>query len=122
MGVVDVIGVAVSPVPIAAVIVMLFTPKARTNAPAFLIGWILVIVVVGSIVILIPGMEASESEPSTQAGIIKGILGLALLFAGWSLWRKRPQSGDTAEAPSGWTASIRSESGSPSAWGSYCWQ
>jgi len=44
------IGVAVSPVPIAAVIVILFTPKADTNAPAFLIGWILGMLAVGSVV------------------------------------------------------------------------
>ena len=99
------VGVAVSPVPIAAVIVILFTPKAKSNAPAFLIGWILGMLVVGSVVLLIPGMGANESEPSTQSGIVKGILGLALLFVGWSLWQKRPRSGETAEAPK-WMDSI----------------
>lgn len=65
------VGAAVSPVPIAAVIEILFTPKARTNAPRFLIGWVLGILVVGSVVLLIPGTEASESEPSTRAGVVK---------------------------------------------------
>jgi threonine/homoserine/homoserine lactone efflux protein len=50
-------------------------------------------------------MEASDSEPSTKSGIVKAILGLALLFVGWRLWQKRPRSGETAEAPP-WMDSI----------------
>jgi threonine/homoserine/homoserine lactone efflux protein len=93
------VGVAVSPVPIAAVIVMLFTPKAKTNAPVFLIGWVVGLSLVGFIVLLIPGLEASDGEPSTTTGVIKGVLGVLLLAAGWAAWRKRPGPGETAEAP-----------------------
>ena len=32
------IGVALSPVPIIAVVLMLTTPRARANGPAFLLG------------------------------------------------------------------------------------
>jgi threonine/homoserine/homoserine lactone efflux protein len=93
------IGVAVSPVPVAAVIVMLFTPKARTNAPAFLGGWIVGLLVVGFAVLLIPGLEATDGEPSTTSGVVKGVLGLLLLVAGWGAWRKRPGPAELAEAP-----------------------
>ena len=41
------VGVAISPVPIAAVIVMLFTPRAKTNAPSFAVGWVAGLLVVG---------------------------------------------------------------------------
>ncbi len=34
------IGVALSPVPIIAVVLMLGTPKAASNGPAFVLGWI----------------------------------------------------------------------------------
>jgi hypothetical protein len=34
------VGVAVSPMPIVAVILMLVTPRARSNGPAFLLGWL----------------------------------------------------------------------------------
>ena len=34
------IGVAISPVPIIAVILILFAPRARLNGPAFLLGWV----------------------------------------------------------------------------------
>ena len=39
------IGVAISPIPIIAVILMLLTPRARTNGPAFLVGWIVALLV-----------------------------------------------------------------------------
>jgi len=99
------VGVAVSPVPIAAVIVMLFTPEAKTNAPVFLIGWVVGLLLVGFVVLLIPGLEASNGEPSTTTGVIKGVLGVLLLVAGWAAWRKRPGPGETAEAPK-WMATI----------------
>ena len=98
------VGVAVSPVPIAAVIVMLFTPKAKTNGPAFMVGWTIGILVVGAIVLLIPGLDASESEPTTTSGILKGLIGLGLLVVALGSWRKRPQGDDIAEAPSWMTA------------------
>ncbi len=93
------VGVAVSPVPIAAVIVMLFTPKAKTNAPVFLVGWVIGLLLVGFVVLLIPGLEASGGEPSTTSGVVKGLLGVLLLVAGWGAWRKRPGTNETAEAP-----------------------
>jgi len=99
------VGVAVSPVPIAAVIVMLFTPKAKTNAPTFMAGWISGLLLVGSIVLLIPGLEASEGEPNTTAGIVKGVLGLLLLVVAWKAWQKRPGPDETATAPK-WMDSI----------------
>ena len=34
------VGVALSPIPIIAVILMLDTPKARSNGPAFALGWV----------------------------------------------------------------------------------
>ncbi|GMQ94142.1 MAG: GAP family protein [Acidimicrobiia bacterium] len=99
------VGVAVSPVPIAAVIVILFTPKAKTNGPAFLAAWVIGLLFVGFVVLLIPGLQASNGEPSTTTGVIKGLLGVLLLVVGWVAWRKRPGPNETAEAPK-WIATI----------------
>jgi len=93
------VGVAVSPVPIAAVIVMLFTPRARTNAPSFMVGWVTGLLLVGSVVLLIPGITAGSGEPTTTTGVIKGVLGILLLAAGVGSWLKGPRSGELAEAP-----------------------
>jgi hypothetical protein len=42
------IGVALSPVPIIAVILMLGTPKARSNGTVFALGWVTGLVAVSS--------------------------------------------------------------------------
>ncbi len=93
------VGIAVSPVPIAALLLMLVTKKARTNAPLFLLGWIAGLSLVGGIVLLIPGFETSEGGPSFAAGVVKGVLGLLLLVMGARAWRSRPRPGETAEPP-----------------------
>jgi threonine/homoserine/homoserine lactone efflux protein len=99
------VGVAVSPVPIAAVLLMLVTKQARTNGPLFLLGWLAGLGVVGVIVLLIPGLEASQGEPSTTSGAIKGVLGILLLLVGAKAWRSRPVGDEVAEAP-GWMTKI----------------
>ena len=50
------IGVAISPVPIIAVILILFSQRARSNGPAFLVGWVLALAVVGSIVLILANL------------------------------------------------------------------
>lgn len=99
------IGIAVSPVPIAALLLMLVTRKARTNGPLFLLGWILGIGIVGLVVLVIPGLEAGQGEPSTASGVIKGVLGVLLLLVGIRAWLGRPRPGEIAEAP-GWMERI----------------
>ena len=47
------VGVALSPVPIIAVILMLGTPRARSNGPAFAVGWVLGLVAVSLLVLVV---------------------------------------------------------------------
>ena len=42
------VGVALSPVPIIAVVLMLTTPRARVNGPAFVLGWLVGLGIVGA--------------------------------------------------------------------------
>ena len=46
------VAVAISPVPIIAVILMLFSAKARANGIAFAAGWVVALTVVGSLVLV----------------------------------------------------------------------
>lgn len=103
------IGVAISPVPIIAVILMLFSNRARSNSLAFLGGWIAGLTVVGIIVLLVSsGADvATENEPSTAASAFKVLLGVLLLLLGWRQWRSRPKEGEEPEMP-GWMQSIES--------------
>ena len=67
------VGVAVSPVPIIAVILMLVTARARVNGPAFIVGWLLGLAAVGAIVMAVllawprlPGPPWRGSTPRTR--------------------------------------------------------
>jgi len=99
------IGVALSPIPIAAVIVMLMTPAARVNGPVFLVVWIASLTLIGVAVFLLPGLETSRGEPTRLAGILRGVLGLVLIGASAWQWRARPRPGAPVPAPP-WLARI----------------
>ena len=52
------IAVALSPIPIVAVVVVLGAPSARTAGPAFALGWIAGLLSVSVIVVLLLGAQA----------------------------------------------------------------
>jgi hypothetical protein len=95
------IGVALSPIPIIAVVLMLTTPRARTNGPAFVVGWLLGLGVVGAIVLAIAGpSDASEAgEPATWIGWLKIVLGALLLLVAVRQFRSRPHEGEEGPLP-----------------------
>lgn len=99
------IGIAISPIPVAAVILMLFSGRARSNSVSFLIGWIVGIALVTAAVALIPGLEAGDATPSRTTGWIKLGLGLLLLAVGAGRWRSRPGADDEPPVP-GWMERI----------------
>jgi hypothetical protein len=102
------VGVALSPIPIVAVIMMLFSKRARTLGPSFVIGWIVGIGIVGGIVLLLAGttdLSTDSGGPSDTSSIIKLVLGVLLLLVGARQWRGRAKEGEKAELPK-WMQSI----------------
>lgn len=94
------IGVAISPVPIIAVILMLFSRRAGVNSASFLVGWIITLAIVGTIVLLIADPQESSSDgPSTAGSIIRLVLGVVLLLLAVRQWRGRPKVGETPKLP-----------------------
>ncbi|HEX5939077.1 MAG TPA: GAP family protein [Dehalococcoidia bacterium] len=103
------LGVALSPVPIIAVILMLFSPRASSNAPAFLAGWLLGLAVLGAIILLAAsGADASDDEGASDViDMIKIALGALLLLVALRQWQGRPKAGEQAAMP-GWMSAIDS--------------
>jgi threonine/homoserine/homoserine lactone efflux protein len=101
------IGVAISPVPIIAVILMLFSKKARSNGPAFLGGWVLGLAVVGTVVLILAaaGKVSAGGAPSTASYVIKLLLGLLFLAMAARQWKSRPKEGEQPAMPK-WMAGI----------------
>lgn len=101
------VGVAISPVPIIAVILMLFSRRARVNGPVFLLGWVLALATVSGVVYAI----AQSSNPSTSNSASdtiswgKIVLGVLLLLLAVRQWRSRPTPGTEPEMPK-WMAGI----------------
>jgi threonine/homoserine/homoserine lactone efflux protein len=99
--------VALSPIPIIGVVLMLGTPRGHSNGPAFILGWLIGLSVVGTIVLLVAsGANASESgEPATWVGVLKLGLGALLLLLAVKQWRGRPR-GDADAALPGWMRTV----------------
>lgn len=101
------LGVAISPIPIIAAILMLLSPKAKGTSVGFLLGWVLGIVVAVTVFSLlsaiIPEQDPDAAKP--VAGWIKIILGVLLLVLAVRQWRSRPKPGEEPPLPK-WMAAI----------------
>ena len=102
------VGIAISPIPIIAAILMLLSPRAKSTSVGFLIGWVAGIVVAIVLFTLISTAISQETGgPSQVAGVIKIILGALLLFLAIKQWRARPATGEEAIMPK-WMSAIDS--------------
>jgi Sap, sulfolipid-1-addressing protein len=111
------IGVAISPVPIIAVILVLFSPRATVNGPAFLLGWVLALGVVSTVVYVLAhdGDVATSSTASDSVAWGKIALGVLLLALARRQWHTRPAPGEHAAMPS-WLGSVESMSPAKAFW------
>ncbi|MEZ0233707.1 MAG: GAP family protein [Actinomycetota bacterium] len=100
--------VALSPIPIIAIVLVLGSPRARTAGPAFAIGWVVGLGAV-SIAVTLLASGASEPDSATADGVRWGIamIGVLFLLMAFRQWRKRPRAGQQAEMPR-WMASVGS--------------
>lgn len=101
------LGVAISPIPIIAAILMLLSPKAKGTSVGFLIGWVLGIVVAVVLFTLLAS-TIPESDPDASkpiSGVIKILLGLGLLFLALKQWRSRSAPGEEPTLPK-WMSAI----------------
>jgi threonine/homoserine/homoserine lactone efflux protein len=103
------LGIAISPVPIIAAILMLLSPRARGTSVGFLLGWLVGIVVAVVVFTLLSGL-LPENDPNASkpiAGTIKIVIGALLLVLALRQWRSRPRPGEAEKLPA-WMGAIDS--------------
>lgn len=90
------VGIAISPVPLIAVILMLATPRGRKNGIAFTLSWVISLAVLVTVVVLAgSGADASDSDgtPATWTLWLKLGLGVIFVLLGAKQWRGRSREG-----------------------------
>lgn len=101
------LAVAISPIPVIAVILMLLAPRAGRTSAGFLLGWIVGIVVAAVVFTALArfaGLGAGGG-PSTVASWIKIALGVVLVGLAVRSWRSRPAGEQEPVVPK-WMAAI----------------
>jgi hypothetical protein len=100
-------GVAVSPLPIVAMILVLATPRGRANGTLFAAGWLAGLAVLGAVVLALagPADPSADGEPAAWTGWLKLLLGVLALLLAARQWRARPAPGAEPEMPR-WMAGI----------------
>ncbi len=94
------IAVTISPIPIIAEILLLFTKRPVPAASAYLVGFVIgVALVLGILVIVANAIDLSKSGPSKGAGTLQLGLGVLLLVAAVRRFRRRPKDGEVAPSP-----------------------
>jgi hypothetical protein len=101
------IGIAISPIPIIAIVLILFSNRATVNGLSFLLGWVLGLAVVGTAVYLFADAANAATDTTTSDTISWGkvVLGVLLLGLARRSFAKRPAPGQAEELPK-WMATV----------------
>ncbi|MBF6348350.1 GAP family protein [Nocardia flavorosea] len=84
------VGVAISPIPIVAVVLMLLSRNARITGIGFAVGWVTGILLVTAIVLTAAGSLGSGSGGGGTAGAwVKTVLGVLLIVLALRQWWSR---------------------------------
>src|SRR5262245_12983661 len=99
--------VAISPMAIVAIILVLFSARARVNSILFTLGWIVGVAIVGTVIYLLAdaGDVSSGGSGSDTSYWLKLVVGILLVPLAFRHWRKQPGAGEEAAQPK-WLSSI----------------
>jgi len=103
------VGVAISPMSIIAVILMLFSARARVNGPLFLTGWVTALTVLFVLAYAVADAADAATDTTASETVSWGKVGVGavLLLLAARQWRSRPAPGETPVMPK-WMAGIDS--------------
>jgi hypothetical protein len=85
------VAAGLSPIPIVAIIALLSGPGASSNSPAFIVGWVTGLVLLGTVLLLLAGTTEASSGGAPAQGVswIKLVLGVGLVGMALSRFRRR---------------------------------
>jgi len=92
-------GITASPSPMIAIIILLMTSRARSNALSFLAGWFFGLLLVGLIVLFIPELTGGSGGSPTAMTRIRLILGVVFILLSIYIARYIPGRGKQAPPP-----------------------
>jgi hypothetical protein len=105
------VGVALSPMPIVAMVLMLITPRARSNGLMFVLGWMIGIAAAGAILLAVasPSDASEQGEPAEWVTWLKLVLGVLLVLVAVRQWKARPPADADVPMPK-WMGALDSVS------------
>jgi Sap, sulfolipid-1-addressing protein len=92
------LAIAISPIPIAALILTLLSVNPRRASLAFTLGWVVGIGCVAVVGVVTPVLDPGD-DPSDRRGWIRLTLGMILLLAAIRRWRNRPKPHEEPPTP-----------------------
>ena len=101
------VGIAISPIPIVAIVLMLGTDNAKSDSLSFLVGWIVAMAAAGAFLLAVIGSSdpTDNGAPADWSSTLKLVLGIVLLGLAVKQWRNRPRPGEDAPMPK-WMSSV----------------
>jgi hypothetical protein len=101
------IGIALSPIPIIAVLLILTSRRARVNGPVFVAGWLAGLGAVGVIILSLASRSPGESPGGGASWLSWAEIVLAVLLLVVAAWqfRSRPRRGGPPPVPA-WMSSV----------------
>lgn len=99
------LGIAISPLPVIASVLMLLSPRANRTAPAFAVGWVIGLTTVTVAAVLVAGPSVADTGSGTTRYWIKLTLGVLFVGLGARAWMNRPREGEEASPPK-WMAGL----------------
>ena len=103
------LAVALSPIPVVAIVVVLGGPTAPRAGPALALGWVAGLIAVSVVVVLVAGGAGAADQDEPGVSWFRIAVGLLFLAMAAKQWRKRPRSGHSPEMPN-WIATVGSAS------------
>lgn len=101
-------GIALSPFPIVAVILVVTSPQARSAGPAFAAGWLAGLSLLTAVVVGL-GELVGGGEPATWAAWVRVVLGAALVVLAVRKFAGRPRADEPGTTPA-WMAGLTTAS------------